>query len=180
RVDIFRDGATLDSREVRIGADGVAVLSVSDSRAPGQFVYTASVEGDDGERPGAVVTVGGQMRVLYVSEGGAAVAAAIEAPGVRLTRTDAGALPPAARGLAMYDLVVLDAVAADRLEASQADAVASYVDGGGGLLVLGSAKTLDMANLAANRLGSVLPVDLRPRGGRRAPSTAFVFVFDKS
>jgi len=181
RVMVFRNGAMLASQEFRTGPDGTAGFSTTDSSGEsGHVVYTAAVDGDDGDRPGTVVTVSGQSRALYVGGGQSAVASAIESSGIRVARVSAINVPETARTLSAYDLLVLDAVAADQLTAAQADAIASYVDGGGGLLVLGSTATLTAASLAGNRLGAVLPIDLRPRGGRRAPSTSFVFVFDKS
>lgn len=180
RVTVSRDGVAIDTRDVRAGSDGSAVLLISDSRPqPGHVTYAAALDGDETDRQGAVVNVSGQSRVLYAG-GTGAVALAIEASGLRLTRILPLALPSSALSLAAYDLLVLDAVAVDQLTPAQTDAVSSYVDTGGGLLVLGSAATLNAASIAGSRLAPILPIDLRPRGGTRAPSTAFVFVFDKS
>jgi Mg-chelatase subunit ChlD len=89
-------------------------------------------------------------------------------------------VPPPA-DLVAYDAVVLDDVPSGSLGAVGARALAAYVgQAGGGLLLLGGPQSLDAAGYPEGPLGSLLPVDLRPRGGRRGPAMGLVIVFDKS
>src|SRR6185503_16966101 len=91
------------------------------------------------------------------------------------------ALPRSAGALNSYDAVVLDDVGQEMLDSAQMSALAQHVESrGAGLLVLGNPRTLDAAVVPDAGLGRLLPVDVRPRAGVRAPELALVVVVDKS
>lgn len=192
-VALYPDAGPGLRQEVIIPAGGVASAEFYDRQLqPGTYSYRAAVRElaaaseprpvqDEGPSVGAVVTVRGERRLLYAAGGTDTLVTRLTRSGVRVDSARATALPRSPQALFAYDAVVLDDVAADAIDATQSAALAQYVEQyGGGLLVLGSPRSLDAAYSANEVLSGLLPVDLRPRGGRRAPSVALVVVFDKS
>ena len=122
------------------------------------------------------VAVDGEPRLLSISD----AAAPLVAPaGDRIESAPPDRLPRTAAALAPFDVIVLDDVDASRLDLAQRRALAQHVDQGGGLFVLGSARSLLPLD-DADPFDAALPIDLRPRRGGRAPGLALVVVFDKS
>jgi len=69
----------------------------------------------------------------------------------------------------------------ERLTTPAIDALTEYVDrSGGGLLILGSARSLTLGGYPTTALSRILPVDLRPRGGQRGVPVELILLFDKS
>jgi Mg-chelatase subunit ChlD len=178
------------SRTVEIGADGSAILTVPASHASaGTYVYRASVREtgpaaqfapNDEASQGAVVVVAGEPHVLHVASSPGTVASDLPAA-YHVDYLTPAALPVAASGLRSYDAVILDDVPAADLREPQIEAIAQHVgEYGAGLLVLGSARSLDAGLFPDRSLGKLLPIDLRPRSGQRAPDVALVIVYDKS
>jgi Mg-chelatase subunit ChlD len=189
RLGIYRDGALLATRDLRMSPAGEAVATFEDRQTEaGVHAYRAAIEdsGDDFDEEraagsGALVAVSGVPTVLYVTTSVGALPPVLQSGGFRVTRVVPGSVPAALSALTAYDAVVLDDVAATSLAAAQLSSLAHYVeDTGGGLLVLGSPRTLDLAGYPTTALGRLLPVDLRPRSGQRAPALGLVLVFDKS
>jgi len=136
---------------------------------------------NDAQGAGAVVAVVGLTRVLYVTDGPAMLSALLAANGFAVTTTRPGALPTRSNDIAQYDLVVLDDVSPRAVTSAATTALSVAVEQfGTGLLVLGSPDSLDMAAYGSGPLSRILPVDLRPRSGRRAPALGLAVVFDKS
>lgn len=185
-VGVAANGAAGLRREITFDSSGYGTADFTDRRdAPGTYVYRAVIPTADGDEVsgGAAVTVLGPPQVLYISPNGARapLAASLEASGLDVTQRMPGELPVDERALAQFDGIVLDDVPAAALAQPQALAISRYVEQfGGGLLLLGSARTLDASGYPQSPLAAMLPVDLSPRTGRRAPSMAFVLVFDKS
>ena len=191
RLIMDRDDQPFGSRDISIPGDGATSVAVTDThRQAGIHTYRARIEApqdsDADSTPadagsGAVVSVAGEQAVLYVSVSGGSLRGLLADAGFRVTHVAPESLPATAGALAPYGTLVLDDVPADRITASQMSAIAqSVVDSGGGLLLLGSSRTLDPGGYPTSPLGSLLPIDLRPRSGRRAPSLGLVLVFDKS
>lgn len=187
-VRIRRDGELLGTEPVVIAPDGSAnVILIDTPGTAGLHTYRASIQDeldpDEAEHPsdpGAVVAVTGVPSVL-VASAGRSIGAMLSRAGFSVTRTTPRGLPPTIPALARFDAVVLDGVSSEELSRDQSESLARYVtDTGGGLLLLGGPHSLSPAGYPSGPIGPVLPVDLRPRSGRRAPSMAFVFVFDKS
>lgn len=83
--------------------------------------------------------------------------------------------------LARYDLVILDDHPAQLLTASQRDAMVSYVKAmGGGLLLLGSARSLGPGGYAGTSLETVSPVAFEYKQGRYRGRLAQVIAIDHS
>ena len=187
-VIVRRDGQPYVAQEVVVGADGTGSATFTDARdRSGLYTYRVSIrdETDPGETrgsdPGVVVAVTGAARVLIVTAAGRSLEPVLSTAGVDVTTTSPAALPAIAQALGGFDAIVLDDIPPEDLSTAQATAVARYVDeAGGGLLLLGGARSLDAAGYPTGPIGPLLPVDLRPRAGRRAPAMALVFVFDKS
>jgi Ca-activated chloride channel homolog len=190
-LTVERDGITLVQQRVTIGASRRASVTLSDRAAdPGVYVYRARITPvagssaftiEDHRDVGAVVSVGGESRILYVSDGAASVDRVLSASGFRLERLALAALPRRAADYARYDGIVLEDIAPHAMAAAQATAIASYVrELGGGLTVLGSARSLEAGLGGDTPLGAVVPVDFRPRSGQRTPSLGLAVVFDKS
>jgi Mg-chelatase subunit ChlD len=181
-MTLYRDERQLDTRQVRVGASGIVTDSFTDKQSAGVHVYRAALRNDDGEDAGAgaVVSVVDEPRVLYVSRAAGVLQSVLASAGFHVVHVGPGAIPRAA-ALQPYDAVVLDEVSADELSADAASDLAQYVEqSGGGLLLLGNARTLDVAGYPIGPLGASLPIDFRRRSGQRSPAFGLVLVFDKS
>jgi Ca-activated chloride channel family protein len=187
-VLVRRDGQRFMREPVVMAADGSGSISFTDSHdTSGLHAYRASVHDELDQAPeertadpGVVVAVAGVPSVLLVTSR-RAFQPLLAAGGFDVTTIAASALPDALDGLTPHDAVVLDDVAPEQLTGPQAATLARYVEeSGGGLLVLGGPRSLGAAGYSAGPLGRILPVDLRPRSGRRSPAMALAFVFDKS
>jgi Mg-chelatase subunit ChlD len=176
-------GAVLERRDVVLPPGGAATVALPvRSAQPGLSVYRAFVEVPEtiadvaDDAAGAVVAVQGEPRLLNISDAGAP---AVVPAGYRVASASPADLPRTTSALAPFDAVVLDDVDLSRLDAAQRRALAQHVEQGGGLFVLGSARSLLPLD-DTDPLEAALPVDLRPRRGGRAPGLALVVVFDKS
>ena len=174
--------------EVRFSAYGTATMTqVVRESEPGVRVYQASFSatrpdplGVDTDSSGAaVVVVSGQPRILHV--GDAQRLGLILSPAFAVEHISPADLPASATALASYDAVILDDVRPDIFDDRESAALIQHVESrGGGLLMLGDARSLDATIAPDVSIGRVLPIDLRPRSGTRAPGLALVVVFDKS
>ncbi len=170
-------------QQITLDATGLGELASSFRRsASGLYTVLARIGEDGDPGAGATVQVTGPPTALYVSrvvEG--PVLRALREAGVQVDVTPVARAPETASGLTPYDLVVLDDISAAVLGEARLSALSTYIEReGGGLLVLGSATTLEAPAFAGTPLASLLPLDFRPRPGSRAPSAGFVVVFDKS
>ena len=189
RITIWRGGDTAAARDVVLPATRVASIAFTDQRRQaGVYSYRAVVraEGEDefgddaADGMGTMVSVSGSPSVLYVGATHAPMTGILANAGYRVRQVTARDVPPPA-DLVAYDAVVLDDVPSGSLREDSARALAAYVEqAGGGLLMLGGALSLDVAGYPEGPLGKLLPVDLRPRSGRRGPAMGLVIVFDKS
>jgi Mg-chelatase subunit ChlD len=177
------------SVRVTLSSDGLAVATFSTrSDDPGIRVYEATARPDrQGDfdlaprRAGAVVSVAGETRILYVGPSTRLLGPSLLRAGFHLDHIPAASFPRGPAALAKYDGIVLDDIAADRLDFAQSAALTAHVQvQGGGLMFLGGRDSLEAGVLADNAIGDLLPVDVRPRGGQRAPSLGLVVAFDKS
>lgn len=189
-VTLVRDGLPAVQADLVVGAAGRGQVQFLERRdQAGMYAYTASVRqaGEDAVgvpsagTAGAVVAVSGEPSVLYVSRGRPTLAPVLSAAGFQTTSIRAADLPTSGTALARHDAVVLDGVEAEQLSPAQAKVLVQFVEqSGGGLLLLGTSRSLDPLGFPETPLGAVLPVDLRPRTGRRAPSLALVVLVDKT
>jgi Mg-chelatase subunit ChlD len=183
-VEFRGDGELISTRSLDLRNDGTAGIDTTDVRsATGLYTYTASARlagtPDGPAEAGAVVTVGGQPSLLYVSDGARTLEPIFSASQWRIRTSTPTGLPGIAAALNAYDAVVMENVDATQLSSSQTTALADFVqNAGGGLLVLGG--TAALGGFRASPLARLLPVDVRPRSGTRGPGMALVLAFDKS
>jgi Mg-chelatase subunit ChlD len=182
----LREGAAVRTTDVTADTFGTARVSIEDrQQIAGAAVYTAqnNLQRTSGESSdsGAVVIAAGLPAVLYAAGDHARIDRTITAAEFVVSRVVPAALPTNAAGLAPFSAVVLDDVPAESLSDLQNRALAAYVEKqGGGLLVLGTPRSLGPAGYPGTPLGATFPVDLRKKTGARAPDAALVVVFDKS
>jgi Ca-activated chloride channel homolog len=182
-LTISRDDEPVETREIQVGTFGTTTETLTDKPSSGLHVYRASLRSDDAgdTETGAVVSVSGVPSVLYVSRAAGVLQPLLATAGFRVTHVPPDAMPRSAEALLQYDSIVLDDVSADELGNGRAADIARYVEQfGGGLLLLGGPRTLDVAGYPIGALGPALPVDFRRRSGQRSPSFGLVLVFDKS
>ena len=187
RVVLEAGGRDRAVQRVDIPSEGVAVASFVQI-AGGLGVRSfraATVDADGAPGPswaGGSTTVSGRPAVLYVGPTtDDPLRRDLATGGFSVSIARATELPATSGALAAFDAIVLDDVASDEMTSGQATALSQYVtQAGGGLLLLGSARTLEAGGYPQTPIGPLLPVDLRPRAGRRAPPVAFVVLFDKS
>ena len=134
----------------------------------------------DNDGAAAVVRIQGAARVLWVGarRQPQPLLDLLLADGGHVERLEGRALVATAAELAGYDLVVLDGVAAEEVADHQVEGLATYLDNGGGLLVVGGPGAFGSGGYAGSPLDRLLPVtsDLRRSGGRMA----VVLLVDKS
>ena len=190
-VVLRRNGSTAGAVPVTIPVAGITTIALDDRQTTaGAYEYQARVsrpEDDftgtspDEDGAGAVVVVTGEPRLLHVGARSVDLARLLAPAGFAVETIAPALLPRAAGALASYDAIVLDDVAGDEMDAAQGAALARYVEQtGGGLLILGSARSLEPGLGGQTALSAIAPVDFRPRGGQRAPAASLVVVFDKS
>jgi Mg-chelatase subunit ChlD len=188
RADVMvrRSGVALVQQQMRVGPGGRTRATVQERLATaGTYTYTAAIETDDGGEPlseaGAAVAVGGPPAVLYVASGTPHLAGVLRQAGYDVDLAAPERVPTSRNGFSRFAAVVLDDVTVDAMPTAAHEALVGYVErDGGGLFVLGGATSLDAAGYPTTTVDRVLPIDLRPRSGRRAPAVDLVLVFDKS
>lgn len=146
---------------------------------PDATAFDVGVPEPDAVQAGAVVAVVSPLRLLRATEGAVAPANLPALAGFHADTIAAAQLPSGA-ALSAYDAVVLDDVDPGTLRPEQRTALAHYVDGGGGLLVLGTERSLPPNQTGDADFDELLPVDTRPRSGARGSTMALVVAFDKS
>jgi len=186
RISIERDGREIDTRIVSADAAGTARITV-DERQPiaGAAVYTARAidpaSGMANRGMGSVVIATGAPALLYVGNGPGRIDRLLSSGPFRVSQIAPSDLPTTAAGFGPFGAVILDDVPAESMNASQNRALAAFVEEqGGGLLLLGTSKSIGPAGYPGTRIGDGLPVDLRRKNGSRAPQVALVVIFDKS
>ena len=174
-------GTSHHSLRLEIDEAGTALLRAR-VRPPGPSPAAPGARFLDDEAVAAVV-VKGRPRVLYTDgEPGA------DAPLARLLRADGfevearapAALPASTRELARFDLLVLSDVAAASLGSARLGAIASFVEGGGGLLFAGGERVHGAGGYGGSALERVLPVRFDVERRRDEPRLALVLAIDRS
>jgi Ca-activated chloride channel family protein len=177
---VQRDGRQIAVQNVTFDGAHTAVVRIEDRIADaGAVTYTASA--GEVTEAGAVVMASGTPRLLYVGGGSATLRDVPDAHAYRVDRILPRDLRATRGALSIYDAVILDDVAAEELDERQTRSLAEYVERhGGGLLMRGGERALEPSGFPRTPLGASLPIDLRRRGGSRAPDLALAIVFDKS
>ena len=162
------------------------------ANAPGPIVIAARLDAGalapednrttDNDRAAGVGEVRGRPRVLLVGEGdpSGALPRALRADHLQVDAEAASAIPAAAEGLAPYDLVVLSDVPSRHVSGAQQQAIARYVQEGGGFVMIGGENAFGVGGWAGTTIEELLPVRFEGERQREQPTLALVLVIDKS
>lgn len=137
---------------------------------------------------GAAFEVTGAPSVLVVSSGASSgghqatspIVEALEAQGIPALAGGVGDLPRDAAGCAGLTTVVLDDVPALELSEAQQSTLATFVAGGGGLLVVGGPSSFGRGEYYATALEDLLPVSTDSRQRLFFTRAQLLFVIDHS
>lgn len=186
KVVVYRDDQVIASVELTAGNDGSGSLVLMERQGIGRsYVYRATTEAHEDDAAthpvGTVVLVEGQPAILYVSDSDPSLQSVLSKAGFRVKVISPENAPETKDAFESFVGVVLDDVPAERLTTAAIDALTQYVDSsGGGLLILGSARSLTLTGYPTTSLGRILPIDVRPRAGQRAVPVELILLFDKS
>lgn len=177
---VLREGeTTLEVGSNRLLFRDLAPLS-------GLATYTLAVhqEGDthaDDDQALAVSRVVGGRGVLVINDQGgqSALVTALTSAGVPLTALSPEQAPKDRASLEAWRVVALENVAADRLGAGL-DALAAFVEDGGGLLMTGGAASFGVGGYHSSPLDPLLPVSMEQRVEQRKQGLALVIAMDRS
>ncbi len=189
-LQMSADGRLLRSLRVALPAGDTTVSTTLPVLGPGYHSLRAVLEPTadtvaENDEGAALVHVRGAARVL-VAEGapgeGDIVAAALRARGMDVTREAAGLVQPSTAYLSGFDAVTLVDVPALDLDPAlldpQGSPLAAYVDGGGGLVVVGGPASYGVGGYAGTALESVLPVSMKLPRRKDTPSVAVALIVE--
>jgi Mg-chelatase subunit ChlD len=191
-VEVYRDGVRTGVARRHL-PEGEDVLFVRETAGdPGLHRYevrlvptdpaTNAIVEDD--RATAFVRVQGRARALVLdtdADAAAPMLAALRAASFDATAVTATRAPETIVELASNDLVVLGAVPASDLTTEQVASLAAYVEAlGGGLLLLGSDRSLGPGGYAKTPVEDVSPVSFELKNERRRARLAEVILIDYS
>jgi len=189
---IYQDGRLLQHPTVALDAGETSVPVALPAPGPGYHTLHVVLEptadtlaqNNDGY---AVTRVRGAPRVL-VAEGssgeGSVVAASLRARGMQVTGPVPGtALQPSTAYLGGFDAVALVDVPAYDLDPQliqdpQHSPLRSYVDGGGGLVVIGGPQSYGVGGYSGTTLDDLLPVSMKLPQRKDTPSVAVALIVE--
>lgn len=189
---VYEDGRLVGHPAVSLGAGDTAVPVALPAPPPGyhrlrvvlQPSQDTVAENNDGD---ALTRVRGAPRVL-VAEGspgeGAVVAASLRAKGMTVEGPIPGAsVQPSLAYLSGYDAVALVDAPAYELDPQlmadpQHSPLRSYVDGGGGLVVIGGPQSYGVGGYTDTTLDDLLPVSMKLPRRKDSPSVAVALIVE--
>lgn len=176
-------GPTPEVRRLMLASDGTAIARFTGRASePGLVVYRAYAGPEpDTDGPSAAVTIFGPPRALrVVNPATPSRPLSVAVPGFAVTEVTADKLPVREADLARFELVLVDQVPGEALGHAAGAALTRYVEGGGGLVMLGSPESLPPGGYGEPQVDRLLPVDLRAAPGPRTAEAAVVVAVDKS
>ncbi len=159
---------------------------------PGVNRFEATFQPEEGydtiaenNRASAFTLVAGRGRVLVVDEepdeGGQVLARTLARRGMDVAVRRARAMPSTMQGMRRYDAIVLQNVAAEVVSPRQQRLLASYVnDGGGGLIMVGGPYSFGAGGWQDTPVDRIMPVESHVPDKTVLPSGALVLVLDQS
>lgn len=180
RVEVeLRGGPQQIKVPVRANAAGPIVVT---ARLDASALPAADNRSADNDQAAAVGEVRGRPRVLLVSEGdpSGALARALRADHLQVDAEPPSAIPSAAEGLQPYDLVILSDVPSRRVSTAQQQAIAQWVQDGGGFVMIGGEGAFGVGGWGGTVIEDILPVRFEGERQREQPTLALVLVIDKS
>lgn len=195
RLFVDKDGAPnplTPSLEVELRGGAQQIKVPVRATAPGALVVAARLDAEGlgaadnrttaNDRAAAGGEVRGRPRVLLAGEGdpSGALPRALRADHLQVDAVGPEGLPAAAEGLAPYDLVVISDVPARRVGGAQQQAIARYVQDGGGFIMVGGENAFGVGGWGGTVVEDLLPVRFEGERQREQPTLALVLVIDKS
>ncbi|MFO7173549.1 MAG: VWA domain-containing protein, partial [Bacillota bacterium] len=192
RLRIYRDGALVAERPLRLGPGEWTVTVPVDTGPPGLHRYEVSLDPEDpggdsiplNNRLGAVQRVEGPPRVLVLTPDPGAVqplAAALAAGAAEVEVRTPDRAPADLAGWAAYHAVVLADLPARALTPAAQEQLEAYVrDLGRGLVMTGGPRSFGLGGWEGTPVERALPVYMDLRGRGRLPTVALAVVIDKS
>ncbi len=191
-IRIKRDGKLIAKSNAKID-EGEDVLRIREKTpGPGLHRYDVEVSAIDPELDqapednsgSAFVRVRGPSTALVLEgeEGKHSfIASALRAANFRVQTGMGSAMPADIGGFALYDVVFLSDIAAHTLSPTQMDALASYVQGlGGGLVLMGGDRSMGPGGYSQTPIEEISPVSFDIKQDRRRASLAEVILIDYS
>ncbi|MGH9651871.1 MAG: VWA domain-containing protein, partial [Bryobacteraceae bacterium] len=161
----LRAGVNEIHLQARIHSTGVAEICVRISEGSRQALFARALSLRRGH-------------VLYISGdppgSGENLLSTLEASGLQVTQKAA----PLAAALSRVQLIVLNDVSLNFFTPDEKQEIANYVEGGGGLLLIGGGREVYRAQAEQDPLGRVLPATVAPPRGKGG--TAVALIIDKS
>lgn len=195
RLFVDKDGAAnplTPSVDVELRGGPQQIKVPVRANAPGPIVVAARLDAgalapEDNRTGGndtaaAVGEVRGRPRVLLIGEGdpSSALPRALRADHLQVDAQAASTIPGTPEALRPYDLVILSDVPARHVSGGQQQAIAKFVQDGGGLLMIGGENAFGVGGWGGTTLEEVLPVRFEGERQREQPTLALVLVIDKS
>ena len=182
---LYRDDRLLRAEGLRLSPGLNGLLFRDRVQGAGIHHYRAYLLADHDTIPEnnsleAAVTVRGEPLILLLQDGGedGVLAGLLSAAGYNYQRTPFTGFRWTLSDLSRYRLVILDNLGLARLGDRPIEALKSYVEGGGGLLLIQGRRAVE--GLRRTGLERLLPVSYEGREPAQAPSLAIVFVLDRS
>jgi uncharacterized membrane protein len=181
-VSLLRDGNPLDRQRIRLSRGETMVRFTVTPETPGERRYAirVSLPGDEEPRNDVAETsvrVVGPPRILWIGTDPGVP----EGSGFQVIHARPDALAHPANRSGEFDAVVLANVEAEALPPSFVESLPRYVGGlGGGLLMLGAARSFGPGGYRGTPIEEILPVTLDPGDRRQRSALGLVLVLDKS
>lgn len=199
KVEIRLGDELIATREVELEADGSLELPFSHhldaERDPGPVALSARLvpESDDptpdNNEAGTTLLVGDPPSVRIITgerHDAGPLARALRAERMSVQVVSVADLEPRHEDLSEVDLVVLANAPVASIAGGKAlsgplvEELARFVDGGGGLMVLGGPQAFDMGGYGASKLARVLPVELDPVDPEVEQAATIIIILDRS
>ncbi|MCR4404499.1 MAG: VWA domain-containing protein [Candidatus Acetothermia bacterium] len=181
---LYRDGEWWGTREVSLlpGSNRIELrdrLGESGLHRYRAYLVAAGDTIMENNSLEAITTVRGGPQILLLQSGaGGGTAELLRAAGYEYARASADGFVWDLLNLAPYRLVILDNLPLARLSGRAVEALDSYLQAGGGLLVIQGQRAVE--GLRETGLERLLPISYEGREPAQAPSLAIVFVLDRS
>lgn len=189
-VRLFRDGALVDERPVKLEAGKLKpIVFAQKLHTGGFFSYEAVIEPSADTIPQNNSAIGytrvsGTPRVLIATQakqGGRHLKGALEAGGFEVAVTGPEGLGTQLAEMAGYDAIFLENVLGTDLSRAQMETLRSFVrDFGGGLVAVGGDQSYGVGGWDDTPLEEILPVDMTMKDTEEHPAVNLEIVIDKS
>jgi Mg-chelatase subunit ChlD len=192
RIAVYRDGvASAEFAQALHAGDNTVHIPGLCFRDKGFHTIDAAVRVDpacdtrvENNRVRALVTVPGELRVLYVDSDEAHqsfLTSALSLEGVQVEARPAAGVPQSLDDLLGFDCFILANVPADRLGGRQMQMIRTYVqDFGGGFIMVGGDQSFGLGGYYGTPVEEVLPVRMPIQKDLNRPSIAIEILIDKS